>query len=106
MRNSESWCELKIDVLSRLDERAKVYANTFVKQDSHTRYGIAFSPDTPPDVLTKLADDGETGVRCRVAGSLKTPCDAPGKLMKDGDKFVRQAVDKNPDAYRVIVEKR
>lgn len=59
---------------------------------------IARNPDSPPDLLKKLAEDNYWAVRMAVAGNPHTPPETLERLAEDEYSNVRGAVAWNPGA--------
>lgn len=64
----------------------------------HVRRVVAGNPNTPAQVLFKLAEDGLAAIRRRVAENQKTPPEALVRLSEDSDPDVRLAVAENPNS--------
>jgi hypothetical protein len=50
---------------------------------------MAESPETKPEILSRLAEDGSEEVKTEVAGNLKTPAEALNRLSKDKSMWVK-----------------
>ena len=59
------------------------------------RPAVASNPSTPPDILTRFANDEDSSVRYRVARNPSTPPEALTHLANDEDEEVRQMIAKN-----------
>ena len=70
-----------------------------VKQDNipdlDIRWSVADNENTPPDVLSTLAEDVDWAVRLGVAGNKNTPPDVLCALAGDDDWSVRYTVENN-----------
>lgn len=63
----------------------------------HVRRVVAGNPNTPKQVLARLAEDRLPGIRRRVAENPRTPLEALSRLATDADSDVRLAVAENPN---------
>jgi len=63
----------------------------------HVRRVVAGNPNTPKQVLSRLAGDQIPGIRRRVAENPRTPLDVLTQLAQDRDSDVRLAVAENPN---------
>jgi two-component system, chemotaxis family, response regulator Rcp1 len=73
-------------------------------QDSHIHLVLAGNPHTPGFVLSKLAQEGNPRVRCRVAENPATPADVLLTLAKDENADVRLGVSENPNVSKDVLE--
>ena len=58
------------------------------------KINFAKNNTTSPEILEKLAGDGDDDVRYYVAGNPNTPIDILRKLALDEDEYVRRAAEK------------
>jgi hypothetical protein len=65
---------------------------------------LAANPNTPPEILTILAQDVNDSVRRRVALNPNTPPEILTILARDENASVRYCVERNPNATREIVQ--
>jgi len=72
-------------------------------RDAHKRTAVAANPNTPPEVLAKLAKDKDEYVRAAVAKNPNTPRHILAKLAKDPYSLLEVA--KNPNTPRHILAK-
>jgi hypothetical protein len=61
----------------------------------HVRRVVAGNPNTPRQVLSRLAEDKLSAIRRRVAENPRTPVDVLTRLASDADPDVRLAVAEN-----------
>ena len=61
------------------------------------RKDLALNPNTPPEILTLLAQDKDWGVRCGVAENPNTPPKTLTILARDKVAYVRRYVAQNPN---------
>jgi len=73
-------------------------------QDSHIHLVLAGNPHTPGFVLSKLAQEDNARVRCRVAENAATPPDVLLALAKDEHDDVRLSVSENPNVPKDVLE--
>jgi len=64
---------------------------------------VAGNPNTPRQVLLRLADDGDASIRRAVAENPRTPIEVLKKLIFDGDAEVRMAVAENKNTPAEIL---
>jgi len=64
----------------------------------HVRRVVAGNPNTPKQVLARLADDTMPGIRRRVAENPKTPPEILMRIAHDEHPDVRLAVAENPNS--------
>jgi hypothetical protein len=76
-----------------------------MKEDLERRIDVALNPNTPADILEKLADDSDWHVRNAVASNRSTPADILKKLSEDSKEYVREAVAWNRSTPAVILER-
>jgi hypothetical protein len=62
----------------------------------HVRRVVAGNPNTPKEILEKLAEDTFPAIRCRIAENPKTPIKVLNRLAGDEYSEVRLAVAENP----------
>jgi hypothetical protein len=67
-----------------------------------SNYDIAKNPNTPPEILARLANDNNWGVRCRVAENLNTSPETLERLANDEDYCIRWHVAFNPNTQQYI----
>jgi hypothetical protein len=67
------------------------------------RKDLAYNPNTPPEILTILAQDKDGAVRYRVAYNTNTPPEILTLLAQDKDWIVRCGVAKNPNTPQEIL---
>jgi len=72
-------------------------------RDVHKRVEVAANPNTPPEILAKLAKDKDADVRVAVAKNPNTPRHILIELAYDPDSLL--AVAKNPNTPRHILAK-
>ena len=65
---------------------------------------VALNPNTPRQLLTKLSNHHNWGVRYGIAQNTATPIRTLRKLSKDKQYQVRRAVALNPSTPREVVE--
>jgi len=65
---------------------------------------VAENPNTPPEILTLLAQDEDWDVRRRVAQNPNTPAEILTILARDKDGIVRYGVAHNPNATREVIQ--
>jgi 3-methyladenine DNA glycosylase AlkC len=70
--------------------------------DYWVRYGVAENPNTPPKVLEQLATDEDYIIRCYVAKNPNTLPEVLEKLANDEDLYVRWHVALNPNTLKYI----
>lgn len=70
----------------------------------HVRYIVAGNPNTPKEVLAKLASDVLENVRRRVADNPRTPVGALMQLAHDPSIDVRLSVAENPNTPPAVLE--
>ena len=73
-------------------------------QDSHIHLVLAGNPHTTGFVLSKLAQEANVRVRCRVAENPATPPDVLLTLAKDENDDVRLSVSENPNVPKEVLE--
>lgn len=79
-------------------------SGTLTVRSLHVRYIVAGNPNTPKEVLTKLACDSLENVRRRVAENPRTPVDVLKQLVFDESADVRLSVAENPNAPVEVIE--
>lgn len=70
----------------------------------HVRYIVAGNPNTPKEVLAKLANDTLENVRRRVAENPRTPVAILLQMANDPNVDVRLSVAENPNSPPEILE--
>lgn len=70
----------------------------------HVRYIVAGNPNTPKEVLAKLANDIREPIRRRVAENPRTPLATLLQLAADPSIEVRLSVAENPNAPPEVLE--
>lgn len=70
----------------------------------HVRYIVAGNPNTPKEVLAKLANDVLESIRRRVAENPRTPVTSLVAMARDPDVDVRLSVAENPNTPPQILE--
>lgn len=70
----------------------------------HVRYIVAGNPNTPKEVLAKLATDVLENIRRRVAENPRTPVQTLVQLSCDPSVDVRLSVAENPNTPPVVLE--
>ena len=73
--------------------------------DSDSRWGVADNPIAPPDLLERLARDGERWVRRAVLGNPATPAHVVDALIADPDPEVRKHGALRPDAAPPLLDR-
>jgi chemotaxis family two-component system response regulator Rcp1 len=73
-------------------------------QDLHIHLILAGNPHTTGFVLSKLAQQDNVRVRCRVAENPATPSDVLLALAKDKNDDVRLSVSENPNVPKQVLE--
>jgi pentose-5-phosphate-3-epimerase len=66
-------------------------------RDDKVRWMVTRNPNTPPETLTRLAEDKEWVIRSGVAINPNTPPETLARLAEDEDWFVRHGVARNPN---------
>lgn len=72
------------------------YVANEVMMEYAKKIQIARNPDSPPDLLKKLAEDNYWAVRMAVAGNPHTPLEILIRLTIDPDSNVQKALQSNP----------
>lgn len=70
----------------------------------HVRYIVAGNPNTPKEVLAKLATDVLENIRRRVAENPRTPVSTLVQLASDPSVDVRLSVAENPNTPAEVLE--
>ena len=65
-------------------------------------YDLARNPNTPPEILARLANDNNWGVRCRVAYNPNTSPENLERLANDDDYWVSFRVARNLNTQQYI----
>ncbi|HEY9871699.1 MAG TPA: hypothetical protein V6D08_21255 [Candidatus Obscuribacterales bacterium] len=71
----------------------------------HVRYIVAGNPNTPKEVLAKLATDVLENIRRRVAENPRTPVSTLVQLASDPSVDVRLSVAENPNTPPAVLER-
>ena len=66
------------------------------------RYGVAYNTNTSPKTLTHLANDDDYSVRRGVALNINTSPETLERLANDGDSYVRSGVIRNPNTPQYL----
>ena len=88
----------KVNIAQNPNTPVDVLTKLAEDDDKEVRRNTARNPNTPVDVLRGLAKDKHDNVRWDVARNPNTPVDVLRKLAEDDDNEVRQSVATNPNA--------
>jgi len=92
--------------VNQSDKQKNIETAELIKElarDVHERVAVAENPNTPPEILAKLAEDKDCDVRVAVAGNLNASRHTLAKLAKDP--YSLAAVAENPNTPRHILAK-
>ncbi|MHB1762645.1 MAG: HEAT repeat domain-containing protein [Acidimicrobiales bacterium] len=81
----------------------EVLARLAKDEDEDVREAVAWNPNTPGEALAGLAEDEDEDVRAAVAGNPSTPREVLAGLAEDEDEDVRAAVAGNPSTPREVL---
>ena len=73
--------------------------------DYRTRADVARNKNTPPEALVKLADDGDSAARQEVAGNPNTPPEVLMTLADNNEYFIREEVAYNKNTPPEVLMK-